>query len=282
MLNNSNLYGSEWLALVFSNRNQNYGAFVLRSQSSSILLKSLAIVAPLFIMLFVGPMIYGQLHKEEVIAAQQVLDIKIADPIHSIEKEEPKQEVKKQEPIKSSPPAKQQPVESTQFTSNIKLVENPPIEPPTAIELQNTVIASTTQTGAQGTTNAPVGNVGTEGIGVGEGTGSGTDEIKEVGGVDLYPEFPGGMSAWSKFIEKNLRYPYAAQDAGIQGKVFVSFVVEKDGSISDVKVSKGIGYGCDDEAVRVIKKSPRWKPGVQNKKFVRVRYHMPISYLLNQ
>jgi len=90
------------------------------------------------------------------------------------------------------------------------------------------------------------------------------------------------MAAWAKFIQKNLRYPYPAQDAGVQGKVFLSFVVEKDGAITDVKIVKGIGYGCDDEAVRVIKKSPKWKAGEQNKQTVRVRYNMPINYTLNQ
>lgn len=111
-----------------------------------------------------------------------------------------------------------------------------------------------------------------------EGT---TDNNIYVDGVEKFPEFPGGMAAWTKFIQKNLRYPYMAQDAGIQGKVFLNFVVEKDGSITDVTVSRGIGYGCDDEAVRVIKKSPRWIAGRQNNQTVRVRYSMPISYMLN-
>lgn len=72
-----------------------------------------------------------------------------------------------------------------------------------------------------------------------------------------------------------------AQDEGVSGKVYLSFVVEKDGTITDVKVVKGIGYGCDDEAMRVIKKSPRWKAGMQNNLPVRVRYNMPISYTIS-
>ena len=123
------------------------------------------------------------------------------------------------------------------------------------------------------------GNVGGVTGNASEGSGN---EVLDVIGVDSYPEFPGGMAAWAKFIQKNLRYPYPAQDAGVQGKVFLSFVVEKDGTITDVKIVKGIGYGCDDEAMRVIKKSPKWKPGAQNKQTVRVRYNMPINYMLNQ
>ena len=73
-----------------------------------------------------------------------------------------------------------------------------------------------------------------------------------------------------------------AQEANVQGKVYLSFVVEKDGSITDVNVLKGIGAGCDEEAIRVIKKSPKWKAGLQNNQTVRVRYTMPISYTLTQ
>ena len=161
--------------------------------------------------------------------------------------------------------------------------ENPAEEPPTAVELQHTAIASVTQEGTSGATNAlPIakGN----GTGNGEGTepGTGGNEIYEAAGIEAFPEFPGGMDAWAKFMQKNLKYPYAAQDAGVTGKVYISFVVEKDGSITDVKLVKGIGYGCDDEAIRVIKKSPRWKPGIQNKQNVRVRYNMPISYTISQ
>ncbi|MNR28422.1 Gram-negative bacterial tonB protein [compost metagenome] len=72
-----------------------------------------------------------------------------------------------------------------------------------------------------------------------------------------------------------------AQEEGIGGKVFLSFVVEKDGTITDVKVTRGIGYGLDEEAMRVIKKSPRWKAGMQNNLPVRVRYNMPINYTIN-
>lgn len=71
-----------------------------------------------------------------------------------------------------------------------------------------------------------------------------------------------------------------AQESGVQGKVYISFVVEPDGSISNVKLVKGIGAGCDEEAMRVIKKSPKWEPGVQNKQAVRVRYNMPINYTI--
>jgi protein TonB len=276
MLNTSNLYDSEWLALVFNNRNKNYGAYVLRSQSSNILLKSLLIVAPLFVMLLVGPLIYAQLHKAPDIKVTKEIPVNI-EPIHELKKEERKKEQPKQE---EQAPVKQPEVATRNFSANIHVVDQPLEEPPTAVELQSSVVASTNQEGASGPGNADP----TPATGGGGGTaveGPSVTEIYDSNGVEVYPEFPGGMDAWSKFIQKNLRYPYAAQEAGVQGKVFVSFVVERDGSISDVKVARGIGFGCDDEAIRVIKKSPKWKAGMQNKQNVRVRYNMPINYMLS-
>jgi protein TonB len=98
--------------------------------------------------------------------------------------------------------------------------------------------------------------------------------------VETMPEFPGGNAARIKYLQSNLKYPTMARESGIQGKVFVTFVVERDGSITDVKVLRGIGGGCDEEAVRVIKGMPRWKVGKQRGKPVRVQFNMPIVFKL--
>lgn len=96
--------------------------------------------------------------------------------------------------------------------------------------------------------------------------------------VEVMPEFPGGMSALINFLSTNLRYPKAAQALGKQGTVRVKFIVRKDGSISNVNVSKSVDKYLDEEAVRVIKAMPRWKPGTQGGKPVNVIYHLPISF----
>ena len=98
--------------------------------------------------------------------------------------------------------------------------------------------------------------------------------------VENMPEFPGGEAAMYKFIGKNIEYPRMAKESGISGRVYVTFVVERDGSVTDVKILRGIGGGCDEEAVRVIKKMPRWSPGKQRGKPVRVQYRMPIKFTL--
>ncbi|WP_114941111.1 M56 family metallopeptidase [Mucilaginibacter endophyticus] len=98
--------------------------------------------------------------------------------------------------------------------------------------------------------------------------------------VEQVPEFKGGINAFGKFLATNIRYPKDAREKNIQGRVVATFVVEKDGSLSDFKVLRGIGYGCDEEAIRVLKLSPEWKPGTQNGRAVRVQYSVPISFTL--
>ena len=99
--------------------------------------------------------------------------------------------------------------------------------------------------------------------------------------VDVMPEFPGGQNAMIQFMVDNVNYPQKAKDANIQGKVYVSFVVEKDGSVDEVKLMRGIGGGCDEEAVRVVKAMPKWVPGKKDGKYVRVSYMLPFFFKLN-
>ena len=105
-----------------------------------------------------------------------------------------------------------------------------------------------------------------------------TEEIFVV--VEQQPEFPGGMSALMKFLSDNIKYPVIAQENGIQGRVITNFVVERDGSITDVNVVRGQDPSLDKEAVRVIKTMPRWKPGQQRGKPVRVRFTLPVQFRL--
>ncbi|NOR88111.1 MAG: TonB family protein [Bacteroidales bacterium] len=98
--------------------------------------------------------------------------------------------------------------------------------------------------------------------------------------VEEMPSFPGGEQEMYRYIGKNIDYPRMAKESGISGRVFVTFVVEKNGSVTDVKILRGIGGGCDEEAVRVIKSMPTWKAGKQRGKPVRVQYRMPIKFTL--
>ncbi|MPM15251.1 hypothetical protein SDC9_61619 [bioreactor metagenome] len=98
--------------------------------------------------------------------------------------------------------------------------------------------------------------------------------------VEDQPGFPGGESALMEFLRNNIKYPQLARESNIQGTVFVTFVVEPNGAISNVKVLRGIGGGCDEEAVRVVKNMPSWTPGKQRGKPVRVQFNLPIRFIL--
>jgi protein TonB len=104
------------------------------------------------------------------------------------------------------------------------------------------------------------------------------DEIFTV--VESMPEYPGGMGELMKYLATSIKYPPLAKESGIQGRVFINFVVEPDGSISNVKVLRGIGGGCDEEAMRVVENMPKWKPGKQRGKPVRVSYNLPVKFTL--
>ena len=98
--------------------------------------------------------------------------------------------------------------------------------------------------------------------------------------VEDMPEFPGGEKAMMDFVAKNVQYPKEAMEKEISGRVLVGFIVEKDGSISETEIVKGIGGGCDEEAVRVVKAMPKWKPGKQKGKPVRVHFMLPLTFKL--
>jgi TonB family protein len=121
------------------------------------------------------------------------------------------------------------------------------------------------------TTDIPIGETSAQGS---------SDEVYDV--VDEVPEFPGGMEAWFNFMKDNLKYPTLAKDKGIEGTVYISFIINKDGSVSDAEILRGIGGGCDEEALRVVKASPNWNPGKKDGKIVKARMRLPVQYALGK
>ena len=98
--------------------------------------------------------------------------------------------------------------------------------------------------------------------------------------VEQMPEFPGGMNRLAEYLATNIRYPQLARESGIQGRVFINFVVEADGSVTNVRVIRSLGGGCDEEAMRVVRNMPRWTPGRQRGRAVRVSYNLPVNFRL--
>ncbi len=103
-----------------------------------------------------------------------------------------------------------------------------------------------------------------------------TGEVYTV--VDKQPLFPGGQKAFRQYIKANQNYPEAAKKAGLSGRVFIAFIVNTDGSIQNVELLKGIGMGCDEEAIRLVKRMPNWIHGKLDGKIVRVKYNLPIAF----
>ncbi|MET1055476.1 MAG: TonB family protein [Pedobacter sp.] len=271
----SDLYKASWTELIFKNRNKAYGAYQLRAESASITARSLMIVVPAFILLFSGPALYRKIFPQQIEQGVMTTPVEIITVPPALSKPpEQKKEFPEAEPVREK-------LKTVKLPSGITVLERPELDeaPPTIKDVENAVTGQVTQDGeATHESVTPV---------AGSGTGTGVppaedNTVYSTEVIEHYPEFEGGMGAWTKFIQRNLRYPDLAQERDIQGKVFISFVVEKDGSISNVSVIRGIGGGCDEEAVRVIKKSPRWKPGMQHNIPVRVRYNMPLSFLLSQ
>ena len=274
----SNLYKAEWLNLVFKNKNQAYGAYALRSESGKTSMRALFFGSAVFILLFTAPKLYSLFEKKEV-DVEPINNEKVIDIILPPKVEQPK--IKEELVLPKADPIEKKIKTVKPMSRPTPVDDAPAFTPPTVEDMNHAAVGPVTQTGLEtdlGTVpSAGAGNGTGPGTTPGEGTGSG-DEIYNFRDIEAYPEFEGGMKAFYKFIQKNLRYPASALDQEKQGKVFISFVVERDGAISDVKVLKGVGYGMDEEASRVIKKSPNWKPGKQNGKTVRVRFNMPITF----
>lgn len=271
----SNLYQKAWLDLVFKDRNKSYGAYVLRTDSSKNLLRAFFIAAPLFTFSIVLPQALSRLQADaDVQHADQIVEVQdlVSPPAKPLT---PK-------PASAVPAPKLEKVKTVKLTADIRVVDQPVSsdEMPSLDDLKDAAVGSVTQQGiasaAQPVTATAQGGAGAESIPAAD------NSIREASSLDSYPEFEGGMAAWAKYIQKNLRYPPQAMEDGLQGKVFVSFVIEKDGSISNVTVIRGVAGSLDQEALRVIQKSPKWKAGMQNKQYVRVRYNIPISFSLAQ
>ena len=281
MLNSKfDLYKSEWLDLVFADRNKSYGAYDLRNHYGDNMMKALAITVLGFT---VAAISFTIAFKHDVVDDTKTTIINITPPIVQPPKIEKVHEAKvetqpkKLDAIKPVTPAHSN-VTTKKFLPPVVTNEPVTTEPP---KLNPTDNISSVDFKADPT--KPAGSLLDKGVTPGEGgppvkvEGPATDNSVHMG-VDIMPEPFGGASAWSKFIQRTLRYP----ETDMEGRVTISFIVEKDGHLSDIQVLKGVSSDLDREALRVIKLAPAWKPGKQNGQPVRVRYTIPIVFQMNQ
>jgi protein TonB len=266
------LFRKEWLDVVFENKNKAYGAYQLRQKNSSTTTRALLFASAAFILLFITPkiisMIKGALPEDEVV---KQVEVAIQPPPPVDPKTPPPPPVEppppKQDQVKFPPPIVKPDIE-------VRDQEPPQIEDLKKADPGQKTIAGDPD--ADIVIAAPVGE-GPKQAAVVEDT-----KVYDFVSIETPPGFPGGIEKFYSYVQKTVKYPPMAAENNIQGKVFLSFVVEKNGELTDIHVDRKLGGGTDEEAVRVLKASPRWTPGIQNGKPVRVKYNIPISFTLSQ
>lgn len=256
------IYKQKWIDMVFEGRNKAYGAYVLRKQNPKVTLIALLIGATVFALLLALPMLDWSSDKDEDVEKVTMVDMANIPP--------PVEEVK---PLLPPPP----PPPPAPKIDEVKFVKPKVVEKEKVVEEIKTIEElKDKNVGAKDIKGRDDGK-----IVIDMPSGEGDKDVKIVedntvyNAVEVRPDFPGGIQKFYDFVGKNYRAP----EEDVRGKVYVQFVVEKDGSLTDIKVVRDLGYGTGAEAIRVLKKSPRWKPGVQNGRPVRVLYSLPISII---
>ena len=276
------LYDPKWVDMVFAGKNKEYGAYQLRKGTSGRNIKALLIlvIAAALVGGFLAWKVIEQKQAEEQQAYMEAMELAKLQ-------QQAKKEEKKKEPVKPKiEPKKEIPVarETQKFTAPVikkdelvkeenQVKQMDKLDEKVAVGTENKegvkdrtieAVRSDIATVAPPPPPAPKPEVSTKVFDV----------------VEEMPSFPGGQGALMSYLASNIKDPVVAQENGVQGRVIVSFVVERDGSISDVRVARSVDPSLDREAQRVVKSMPRWKPGKQNGSAVRVKYTVPVVFRL--
>ena len=276
------LYDPKWVEMVFAGKNKEYGAYQLRKGTSGRNIKALLIlvIAAALVGGFLAWKVIEQKQAEEQQAYMEAMELAKLQ-------QQAKKEEKKKEPAKPKmEPKKEIPVarETQKFTAPVikkdelvkeenQVKQMDKLDEKVAVGTENKegtkdrlaeAVRSDIAVAAPPPPPAPKPEV--------------SNKVFDV--VEEMPHFPGGPAALQAFLSSNTKYPVVAQENGVQGRVIVSFVVERDGSITDVKVVRSVDPSLDREATRVVKSMPRWSPGKQNGSAVRVKYTVPVVFRL--
>lgn len=287
MANNVDLTSKEWRDIVFAGKNQDFGAYQLRKQSDK--RHNLAVLYALIGLVVVVLLIIGYSYYSDYKAEQdrlalieerermQALDVEMA------ESEEAEEEEPEQQKMEMEIPEVPQEVLATVQVTQIAIVD--------ADKVKNEVLDMETQK----EDNTARGVVNQEGSDDADKFKAVQEQVivkepepevkkhepeKVFVAVEQPAEFPGGQAAMMKWLSNNIRYPESAQQNGISGRVVVKFIVEKDGSISGASIVKGVDRDLDQEALRVVKRMPKWQPGKNNGQPVRSYFNLPVTFRL--
>lgn len=265
-----NLFKSNWIDTIFEGRNQEYGAAALRRENGKVTIIALLIGAVLFSLAISTPVILSMLKSEEAVVDSGPIEEKIVimDILEPPKPEEPieqpviqKQTKTIQEVVKHTPPV---------------IVERETVEQEvTSVDELKDKIAGSRNIEASDDGEVVVDKTHSE-VKVDAEVVENPNQIYTA--VEVMPEYPdGGQEGFRKYIGREFSPDRVKTDRPLKGTMIVKFVVEPDGSLTDIAVERDLGYGAGAEAIRVIKKSKKWKPGIQNGRNVRVRYRVPFS-----
>ena len=271
------LISRDWTEMVFEGRNKEYGAYRLRKNAGKRNLYSL-------ITIFIAALaIWGGISLVKFVESRtkSVAQTSVAE-LSALNQPKKKAEVKQQKKVKLEQPEKvvERVKSSVKFTAPV-IKKDDEVKPEDELKTQDELMSTKTAIGALDVKGNDDANGEVLKIKEAVAQPEPKPEVEKVFDVvEQMPSFPGGPSALMEWLSNNVKYPVVAQENGVQGRVVVSFVVERDGSITDVKVVRGVDPSLDREASRVVRAMPRWIPGRQNGSAVRVKYNVPVAFRL--
>ncbi len=271
------LISRDWTEMVFEGRNKEYGAYRLRKNAGKRNLYSL-------ITIFIAALaIWGGISLVKFVESRTktVAQTSVAE-LSALNQPKKKAEVKQQQKVKLEQPEKvvERVKSSVKFTAPV-IKKDDEVKPEDELKTQDELMNTKTAIGALDVKGNDDANGEVLKIKEAVAQPEPKPEVEKVFDVvEQMPSFPGGPSALMEWLSNNVKYPVVAQENGVQGRVVVSFVVERDGSITDVKVVRGVDPSLDREASRVVRAMPRWIPGKQNGSAVRVKYNVPVAFRL--
>lgn len=267
-----NIFNRSWNDMVFEGRNKKYGAYQLRTENPRTTIKALIIGALLFVFLVALPKISSMMNfssDEEASDVDKIIEVVdlMEPPVDEVLPPPPPPVEQLQAPKSLVEEVKFKPLEAAKK-------EEVPEDPPKTEQFKD---ADASSRNADASPTGDI-NIGTSAGDLDKGVEASGDDntIHSTVGLQVLPEYPGGINAFYTYVKNNMRLPEVDRD--LKMNVYVTFVVEKDGSITDVSVPRDPGYGLKKEAERLIKANKaKWSPGIQNGKPVRVRYQLPIK-----
>ena len=271
------LISGEWTELVFAGRNQAYGAYKLRQGTGKRNVISIIAVVCLIIACQVGLTIKKAADAEAAKRAAMNQAVELS------KLEQPKKAEVKQKQVKVEPEKVVEQVKSSiKFTAPV-IKKDSEVKPEDELKTQDQIMETKTAIGSfdvKGNDDVNGEVLKAKEVIAQPEPPKHEEESKVFDVVEQMPSFPGGNGALLEYLATHVKYPVVAQENGVQGRVIVSFVVERDGSITDVRVVRSVDPSLDREAQRVVSSMPRWTPGKQNGSAVRVKYNVPVMFKL--